>query len=69
MRPFLFIGRIGILTSLALICWLPALSTQAADHVPGTGHSRIHGSAARLWPQRTDHSGCSGARATGRTTS
>jgi len=37
MRPFLFIGRIVILTSLALICWLPALSTQAADHVPGTG--------------------------------
>jgi hypothetical protein len=37
MRPFLFIGRIVILTSLALICWLPALSTQAADHVPGAG--------------------------------
>jgi hypothetical protein len=37
MRPFLFIGRIVILTSLALICWLPALSTQAADHLPGAG--------------------------------
>jgi hypothetical protein len=37
MRPFLFIGRIVILTSLALICWLPALSTQSADHFPGAG--------------------------------
>lgn len=37
MRPFLFIGRNVILTSLALICWLPALSTQAADHLPGAG--------------------------------
>ena len=37
MRPFLFIGRIVILTSLALICWLPALSPQAADHLPGAG--------------------------------
>jgi hypothetical protein len=37
MRPFLFIGRIGILTSLALICWLLARSTQAAVHVPGAG--------------------------------
>ena len=37
MRPFLFIGRIVILTSLALICWLPAWSTQAAVHVPGAG--------------------------------
>ena len=37
MRPFLFIGRIGILTSLALICGLPALSTQAADYLPGAG--------------------------------
>jgi hypothetical protein len=37
MRPFLFIGRIVILTSLALICWLPAGSTQAAVHVPGAG--------------------------------
>lgn len=36
MRPFLFIGRIVILTSLVLISWLPALSTQAADHLPGT---------------------------------
>lgn len=37
MRPFLFIGRIGLLTSLALICWLPARSIQAAVHVPGVG--------------------------------
>jgi hypothetical protein len=37
MKPFLFIGRIGLLTSLALICWLPARSTQAVVHVPGAG--------------------------------
>jgi len=37
MRTYLSIRRIVILTSLALICWLPALSTQAADHVPGAG--------------------------------
>jgi hypothetical protein len=31
MRTYLFIRRMVILTSLALICALPALSTQAAD--------------------------------------
>jgi hypothetical protein len=35
MRTFLFIGRIVIFTSLALICGLPALSTEAAAYLPG----------------------------------
>jgi hypothetical protein len=43
MKPFLFIGRIVILTSLALISSLPARSTQAADHVPGAGISEFMG--------------------------
>jgi hypothetical protein len=43
MKPFLFIGRIVILTSLALICWLPARSTPAADHVPGAGIPKFMG--------------------------
>ena len=37
MRTNRFIRRIVILTSLALICWLPALSTPAADYLPGVG--------------------------------
>ena len=37
MRTFLFIGHMVILTSLALICGLPALSTHAAAYLPGAG--------------------------------
>ena len=37
MRTYLFIRRIVILTSVALICGLPALSAQATDHLPGAG--------------------------------
>ena len=37
MRTYLFIGRIVILTSVALICGLPALLAQATDHLPGAG--------------------------------
>ena len=37
MRTELSIRRIVILTSLALIPWLPAFSTQAADQLPGAG--------------------------------
>ena len=37
MRTYLFIGRIVILTLVALICGLPALSAQATDHLPGAG--------------------------------
>ena len=37
MQTFLFIGRIIIFTSLALICGLPALSTEAAAYLPGAG--------------------------------
>ncbi|MET0516568.1 MAG: hypothetical protein ABW047_14720 [Nitrospiraceae bacterium] len=37
MRTYLFIGRIVIFTSVALICGLPALSAQATDHLPGAG--------------------------------
>jgi hypothetical protein len=35
MRIHLFIRRIGILTSLGLISWLPALATQSADQPLG----------------------------------
>jgi hypothetical protein len=35
MRIYLFIRRIGILTSLGLISWLPALATQSADEPLG----------------------------------
>src|SRR6476660_914106 len=37
MRTYLFIGRIVILTLVALICGLPALLAQATDHLPGAG--------------------------------
>ena len=37
MRTYQFIRRMVILTSLALLCGLPALSTQAADYLPGAG--------------------------------
>jgi len=37
MQTFLFIGRMVILTSLALICGLPALSADAAAYLPGAG--------------------------------
>ena len=35
MRTYLFIRRIVILTSVALICGLPALASQAADQPSG----------------------------------
>jgi hypothetical protein len=37
MRTYPSIRRIVILISLALICELPALSTQATDYLPGAG--------------------------------
>jgi hypothetical protein len=37
MRIYLLIGRIVILTLVALICGLPALSAEATDHLPGAG--------------------------------
>jgi hypothetical protein len=37
MRIYLSIRRMVILILLALICGLPALSTQAADYLPGAG--------------------------------
>jgi hypothetical protein len=60
MKPFLFIGRIGILTSLALIRWSPARSIQAADRVPERAFPNSW-ERSPLWPRRTDHRGCSGS--------
>lgn len=41
MKASLFIRRMGIVASLALIPWLPVLSTQAADQLPGAGIPEI----------------------------
>ncbi|MGH9782688.1 MAG: hypothetical protein ACRD88_00755 [Terriglobia bacterium] len=41
MRAYLFIRRTVLVASLALIPWIPALSAQAADQLPGAGIPEI----------------------------
>ena len=61
MRTYLFIGRIVILTSVALICGLPALSAQATDHLPGAGIPEFMGAQPASDHNAPSNSGCSGS--------